>query len=312
MTKTRIGKAVVAAALGILLGGGGIFGQNLTLKVQAQAAPSILDLSVIPSGSGVSAKCEFEGYEPDGGYSMELYLNRVHEDGAVAEIALKGIFAPDGGAGMEITEDKQVEPGVYKATLVLDRTDGGMPAVDNFRNSPLYDVIRNGDSYMVLPHQEPDHRPERPQEPAGEERDDSGQCSCSHSTVSYRVVEKANPEKDAVQVGECDNCGEVLSYSFVPNSAYAAFLEAVIQTIQETQSGEAVIETERWISFNRTVLEEIAGKPQTALTIRYRYDGKRYEVTIPPGAEVNELADENGFCGFRYLDQVFGGKESAE
>ena len=51
-----------------------------------------MDLSVIPSGSGVSAKCEFEGYEPDGGYSMELYLNRVHEDGAVAEIALKGIF----------------------------------------------------------------------------------------------------------------------------------------------------------------------------------------------------------------------------
>ena len=272
-----------------------------------------MDLSVIPSGSGVSAKCEFEGYEPDGGYSMELYLNRVHEDGAVAEIALKGIFAPDGGAGMEITEDKQVEPGVYKATLVLDRTDGGMPAVDNFRNSPLYDVIRNGDSYMVLPHQEPDHRPETGlQEPAGEERDDSGQCSCSHSTVSYRVVEKANPEKDAVQAGECDNCGEVLSYSFVPNSAYAAFLEAVIQTSQDTQSGGAVIETERWISFNRTVLEEIAGKPQTALTIRYRYDGKRYEVTIPPGAEVNELADENGFCGFRYLDQVFGGKESAE
>lgn len=161
---------------------------------------------------------------------------------------------------MEITEDKQVEPGVYKATLVLDRTDGGMPAVDNFRNSPLYDVIRNGDSYMVLPHQEPDHRPERPQEPAGEERDDSGQCSCRHSTVSYRIVEKANPEKDAVQAGECDNCGEVLSYSFVPNSAYAAFLEAVIQTIQETQSGEAVIETERWISFNRNGIGRDSGE----------------------------------------------------
>lgn len=272
-----------------------------------------MDLSVIPSGSGVSAKCEFEGYEPDAGYSMELYLNRVQEDGAVAEIALKGILAPGGGAGMEITEEKQVEPGVYKATLVLDRTDGGMPAVDNFRNSPLYDVIRNGDSYMVLPHQEPDHRPETgPQETAREERDGSGQGSCSHGTFSLRIVEKANPDQDAVQAGECDNCGEVLSYSFVPNSAYAAFLEAVIQTIQETQSGEAVIETERWISFNRTVLEEIAGKPQTALTIRYRYDGKQYEVTIPPGAEVNELADENGFCGFRYLDQVFGGREIAE
>ena len=189
-----------------------------------------MDLSVIPSGSGVSAKCEFENYEPDSGYSMELYLNRVQENGAVIEIALKGIFVPGGGAGMEITEDKQVEPGVYKATLVLDRTDGGGPAVDNFRNSILYDVIRNGEGYLVTPH--PGEEKEEPAEkPFGEEQgrldtgflggcDDTAsvQSSCNHSAydIVYRTVKAASQDEDAVLAGECGKCREVLSYSSAP------------------------------------------------------------------------------------------------
>lgn len=139
--------------------GGGISGQDLAFEARAQEAPSVLDLSVIPSGAGVSAKCEFEGYEADGGYSMELYLNQVREDGTVIEIALKGILPPNGGAGMEITEGEPVETGVYKATLVMDRTDGGMLQVDNFRNSVLYDVIKTENGYVVTPYQDPIEEP---------------------------------------------------------------------------------------------------------------------------------------------------------
>lgn len=333
-------------------------------EVHAQEAPSVLDLSVIPSGTGVSARCEFAGYEADSGYSMALYLNQVKEDGAVIEIALKAIFPPNGGAGVEVTADEPVEPGIYKATLVMDRTDGGTIQVDNFRNSRLYDVIKNGDSYLITPYQEPeeepgqgeeqepgeepgagseqepgeepdagneqepdekpgaggeqepsgDPKPEeppqvKPQELSGEEQFGSGQASCSHATVSYRMIKKANPDQDAMLAGECDNCGEVLSYSFVPNSAFAAFLEDAVREIQSTQTGEAAIETERWVSFHQSVFDAIAMRPDVAVTVRYRYGGRRYEVTIPAGAEVSGLTDENGFCGFRYLDQVFGGRE---
>lgn len=305
--------------------GGGISGQDLAFEVRAQEAPSVLDLSVIPSGAGVSAKCEFEGYVASGGYSMELYLNQVREDGTVIEIALKGILPPAGGAGVEITEEEPVEPGVYKATLVMDRTDGGMLQVDNFRNSVLYDVIRTEDGYVVTPYQKPKEEP-NPGEGTGkgnesepgdeqateEEQNGSGQAACSHSTVSYRIVKAANPDQDAVLAGECDNCGEVLSYSLVPNSAYKAFLEDAVHTIQNTQTDEAVIETERWVSFDRSVFEAVVMQPEVAVRIRYRYDGRRYEVTIPAGAEVNGLLDENGFCGFRYLDQVFGGRGIAD
>ena len=348
-------------------------GQDLMSEVHAQEAPSILDLSVVPSGAGVSARCEFEGYEAGGGYSMELYLNQVKADGTEIEITLKGIFPPTNGAGIEITEGEAVEPGIYKATLVVNRTDGDMMPVDNFRNSLLYNVTRDGESYVVTPYQEPGEEPgagnesepdeepgtgnepepddepgtgnepepgegleagneqkpgngsdlgdepeigdmpeEKPQEPFAEERSGSEQASCSHSTVHYRIVNRANPNQDAVLAGECDNCGEVLSYSFVPNSAYAAFLEEAAGAIQNAQTGEVVIETERWISFNQSVFDAMAMRPEVSVTVRYRYGGSRYEVTIPAGAEVSGLADENGFCGFRHLDQVFGGKEIAD
>lgn len=44
-------------------------------------------------------------------------------------------------------------------------------------------------------------------------------------------------------------------------------------------------------------------------TIKYRYEGKRYTVTIPAGSDVFSLIDENGYCGFRTLDSQFGGSE---
>lgn len=310
--------------------GGGISGQDLAFEVRAQEAPSVLDLSVIPSGAGVSAKCEFEGYEADGGYSMELYLNQVREDGTVIEIALKGILPPNGGAGMEITEGEPVETGVYKATLVMDRTDGGMLQVDNFRNSVLYDVIKTENGYVVTPYQEPigepgagdesgtgnEHEPENEPKPEDEPvaggQNGSDQDNCSHSTVSYRIVKTATPDQDSVLAGECSRCGEVLSYSFVPNSAYAAFLESAACAIRNAQGEETVVETERWLSFNQAVFDAMAQRPELTVRVRYRYKGKRYEVTVPAGAELSGLTDENGFCGFRYLEQVFMGKEIAE
>lgn len=267
--------------------------------------PSIVDLSVIPSGTGVSARCEFEGYEADSGYSMNLYLNQVKEDGEVTGITLKGVFPPPDGCGVEITGGEAVEPGIYRATLVFDRMDGGPLQVDRFKNSPWYDVARSGDGYVVTLHRDQENAdPE-----VGNESDAPEHFSCDHSQAIWQVEKEADPDRDAILAGVCTRCGEVLSYSFVPNSAYAAFLADAIYSIQNASAGEAFIETERWISFNQEVFDAIEAQPEVAVTVRYRYEGRHYEVTIPAGADVRGLTDENGFCGFRYLDHVFGGKE---
>ena len=76
--------------------------------------------------------------------------------------------------------------------------------------------------------------------------------------------------------------------------------------------GKVVIDTEDWYCFNRTLAEKIADRKDVAVTITYKYQGKKYEVTIPAGSDIVSLLDENGFVGFRYLDAVFGGREITE
>lgn len=50
-------------------------------------------------------------------------------------------------------------------------------------------------------------------------------------------------------------------------------------------------------------------RPDVTLVTNYRYNHVDYTVTIPAGFEADTLVDENGYCGFRYLDQLFSGNE---
>ncbi len=70
-----------------------------------------------------------------------------------------------------------------------------------------------------------------------------------------------------------------------------------------------VITTLNWVSFHKSVFQALQARPDVTLTINYRFEGKYYTVTIPAGADVSGLANKDGFCGFRYLDQVFQGHE---
>jgi len=38
----------------------------------------------------------------------------------------------------------------------------------------------------------------------------------------------------------------------------------------------------------------------------FTYEGRRWKVTIPEGAKVTELCDENGWCGFLNLAAHYG------
>lgn len=91
------------------------------------------------------------------------------------------------------------------------------------------------------------------------------------------------------------------------------YVENVLEQLSAVPTdGKVVIDTEDWYCFNRTLAEKIADKKDVAVTITYKYQGKKYEVTIPAGSDIVSLLDENGFVGFRYLDAVFGGREITE
>lgn len=309
--------------------GGGILGQTSVSVVRAAQAPSIRDLRIEPAGNGVGARCEFEGHG-SGEYTLLLYLNRKNADGTVSEQTRKWIDPTGDGTGSGSTDALEVENGIYRATLVVSRKDGGDPAA-SFRDSIWYDVSREGDRYIVTPWQEPseelpDEKTEEANlgdgsnltaEPQAENQGAEAHRECDHSpgndAMDWRIVQEADADNDALMAGECVRCGEVLNYGYMPNSAFAAFLRETVQAVENARDGETVtVSTQRWISFDQTVFDALARRPQVAVNICYRYGGEGCTVTIPAGTERDRLTDENGFCGFRYLDQIFGGEEIAE
>lgn len=307
MTGRAFGKVIKGTVLkgciafGIFLGG--CLGRENVLEAAASEAPAIVGLRVVAMKNGVGAECEFAGYENGSNYSMQLYLNQVKEDNSVNTVAGKEVASTGGGTGIANTGGSEVAPGIYKVTLVMQKDDGVNPPMVQFRNSELYDVAKDGENYMVSIHRDVSEKTENsgaPQEVHG----------CSHSSsLIYEVEKEANADQDALLAGKCSKCGEILSYSYMANSAYAAFLRDAIGAVQKAEAGEVIIDAGRWISFNQTVLDAVSLRPDVSVTVNYRYEGKEYTVTIPAGAEVKELADENGYCGFRYLDKIFAGSE---
>lgn len=77
-------------------------------------------------------------------------------------------------------------------------------------------------------------------------------------------------------------------------------------------NGKVIIDTKDWYCFNRTLAEKVTSMKEVDVTVKYGYQGKKYEVTIPAGSDIVSLLDENGFVGFRYLDAVFGGRKITE
>ena len=292
------------AVMGIVLGG--FLSSKGTMEALAAGEPEIIDLSVTASENGVSAKCEFTGYDSGSGYSMELYLNAVNPDQTVGTVSGRYVPPADNGTGNVSTEGSHVESGIYKVTLAMQKDDGVNPPSIQFRNSALYDVVRQGEGYIVSLHQE---MAEVPEAEGGDEKLGSHDYGCSHSGITYDVAREADAEHDALLAGQCGKCGQVLSYSDVPNTAYAAFLKDTAEAIQNAQPGEVVITTSLWVSFDRRVFDAISLRPDVSVTVNYKYDGADCTVTVPAGADVSGLVDENGFCGFRYLDMVFGGEE---
>lgn len=74
----------------------------------------------------------------------------------------------------------------------------------------------------------------------------------------------------------------------------------------------AVITTDYFTCFTKEMLELLAANPDVSYEIHYRYQGKRYVLVIPAGADLGSLQDSNGYYGFRYLDSIFGGYEEVK
>lgn len=137
--------------------------------------------------------------------------------------------------------------------------------------------------------------------------------------------DKDTAEKEAKEDKEDDTPKEV-EVPKTPETHYGTFQEDAINKVQSAlasinnsttngtssnQSKGVVIDTGIWVSFNKKVYEEIQ-KSNLPVTITFVYGHTRYTVTIPAGANVLSLVDENGYCGFLNLGAHYGYTEVEE
>lgn len=130
----------------------------------------------------------------------------------------------------------------------------------------------------------------------------------THNFLEVTLQEATETEDEIIQF-QC-SCGEVNGQFTVPGSAAGLFIKNTIRKIINAPKDSIVtIETKIWTCYTKAVMEALSLRPDVTLVTNYRYKHVDYTVTIPAGYDTNTLTDENGYCGFRYLDQVFSGSE---
>lgn len=122
----------------------------------------------------------------------------------------------------------------------------------------------------------------------------------------YVTVQEASETQDAVVELQC-TCGEVAERFTAPGSAAGAFIKQVVKEITDAPKDAVVtVDTKICTCYNQAVVDALLQRPDVTLVTNYRYKNVDYSVTIPAGYDVSTLLDENGYCGFRHLDQIMG------
>ncbi len=118
----------------------------------------------------------------------------------------------------------------------------------------------------------------------------------------------ATADQDGEMRYQCRICGDIKTR--VPITAYYIFNKETTEKIRKAKQGETVkIETARWISFHKMVMEALAERPDVTLEVSFLdegHKGARKSFTIPAGTTgLTSLVDEKGFAGFIYLSNIF-------
>lgn len=298
MRRSRSGRRLSAAVMGAAIIMLGVFSKGTALLAKASEKPVITNLEVASSedSAGVIARCSYQNYTEQSGCEMRLYLYKMENGGDVV-LSHKALdYAVEGSSS---TPSEEVDEGRYRASVTID--DG--ISIRQVNSSSYYYVSRSEGSYIVTEEKVEKEEKElmQPEEENGHQIETDS--SCIHM-CEYILIEQATPEKDALQAYQCSKCGAVFEYIDVPNSAYAAFLKETVNLIQNAQQQEIIISTNRWVSFNREVFEALKIRHDVSMKVNYWYQGEEYSLTIPAGADTELLMDENGFAGFRHIEEV--------
>ncbi|WP_026651615.1 hypothetical protein [Butyrivibrio proteoclasticus] len=84
------------------------------------------------------------------------------------------------------------------------------------------------------------------------------------------------------------------------------YKRAFIDTIKNAPENALVrLETSVSYCIDKEMMEALASRPDVELNVIFPVANEKVSVTVPAGYDVMSLLDENGYCGFLYLNSVF-------
>ena len=130
-------------------------------------------------------------------------------------------------------------------------------------------------------------------------------AQCNH-TYEWSLEVDATATEDGLEAYRCTQCGHVAAYT--KTSAAGAFVKETLEKIIKAKAGDTLlIETDRWTCFPQSVMQTIADRRDITITIQYKLEGKKYQITIPADAAV---PTDVPFAGFdEYLAGLYGKEE---
>lgn len=148
-------------------------------------------------------------------------------------------------------------------------------------------------------YQEPQQN-EEPKEP--EEPDTTGQINIVDTSAGNALP--------TAELGDAIASTRTLSLN-ICNISPRQYSKAVQDTVAKTpEGGNIVIETNQVSCFDKNMMAAFAKKSSVNIFVVFKNKaGKKVLVTIPAGYDVMSLLDDNGYCGFMHLADVFGSRE---
>ena len=123
------------------------------------------------------------------------------------------------------------------------------------------------------------------------------------------IVKDPTGETDGLMINVCRHCGYVERDSEQTISGYGVFnAKAVTAISNEAAGGTVQMETSRWISVHRKVLEALLAKPGTTFEVRYVYEGRNCVLSIngsDPRLALLLQTREDEYFGFPFLGTIF-------
>ena len=217
---------------------------------------------------------------------------------------------------VEVPDSMKAESGVNRTFYVFHITDGGVELVGKGAG-PSITVRVDHLSVFVLAYSDTEEAEETSDDEMTEEEKRDLEYRKQHPNGQHtyvpKIVKDPTEEEDGLMIMVCRYCGFVERDSEQDISGYGVYNAKTVTAIQnEAASGSVQMETRRWISVHRKVLEALQAKTNITLRLRYVYEGKHYILEInsdDPNLDLLLTTVEDEYFGFRYLGTLFTTEE---